>query len=40
VRRVLLSRTLHHAYYAIDLIEDVVIVLRIWSARRRRRPPL
>jgi len=40
VRRVLMPRTLHHAYYAIDDEADVVIVMRIWSAKRRRRPRL
>ncbi len=40
VRRVLMPHTQHHAYYAVDEGEDAVIVMRIWSARRGRRPRL
>ena len=38
VRRVLTPRTLHHVYYTVDPSDDVVLVMRIWSARRGRRP--
>lgn len=34
VRRWMLSTTKHHVYYAFD--DDVLVVKRVWSARRRR----
>lgn len=38
VRRVLMPKTETHVYY--DVEDDVVIVLMIWGATRRRRPQL
>lgn len=40
VRRWLMRRTEQHIYYEIDLEDDLVIVLRVWGARRRRGPRL
>ena len=40
VRRWLLRRTEQHVYYEVDLEHDLVIVLRVWGARRKRGPKL
>jgi plasmid stabilization system protein ParE len=37
VRRWMLPTSRHHLYYALG--EDVVVIMRVWSALRRR-PPL
>ncbi len=38
VRRLLMSKTETHVYYA--HVEDAVVVLAVWGARRRRGPKL
>ena len=38
VRRVLMAKTHHHVYYAIE--HDEVVVLSVWGARRGRTPRL
>lgn len=40
VRRALLPRTRYHVYYVHDIERDEVVVLALWSALRRRAPPL
>jgi len=39
-RRVLLPKTRNHVYFEIDGERDVVIVLAVWGAPRRRGPRL
>jgi len=38
IRRLLLSRTRNHVYYAVD--GDELVVLSVWGAARRRGPAL
>ena len=40
LRRVLLSRTQHHLYYATPDEESVIEVLALWHTSRGKRPPL
>ncbi|HYQ17656.1 MAG TPA: hypothetical protein VEQ58_17910, partial [Polyangiaceae bacterium] len=40
VRRWQLRRSLQHVYFIADAENDVVTVLRVWGARRRRGPKL
>jgi hypothetical protein len=35
-----MRRTEQHVYYEVDLEHDLVIVLRVWGARRKRGPKL
>ncbi len=39
-RRVLLPKTRNHVYFEVDEQRDLVIVLAVWGAPRRRGPPL
>ena len=38
VRRILMAKTTHHLYYALQA--DDVVVLAVWGAQRGRRPTL
>jgi hypothetical protein len=40
IRRWHLRRTLQHVYFVADVENDLIIVLRVWGARRRRGPKL
>lgn len=40
LRRILLRKTRHHVYYALDEERRSVVVRGIWHAVRRRVPPL
>jgi plasmid stabilization system protein ParE len=40
VRRVLLPKTRNHVYFEVDEERDLVIVLAVWGAPRRRGPRL
>lgn len=40
IRRWLLERTEQHVYYAVDIDNDLITVLRIWGACRGRGPRL
>ncbi len=40
VRRLLLSKSEQHVYYAVDEDTQTVIVLNVWGARRGRAPRL
>ena len=40
IRRWQLRRTLQHVYFVADLENDLITVLRVWGARRRRGPKL
>jgi plasmid stabilization system protein ParE len=40
IRRWLMRRTEQHVYYEVDLEHDLVIVLRVWGARRKYGPKL
>jgi hypothetical protein len=39
-RRVLLPKTRNHVYFEVDEQQDLVIVLAVWGAPRRRGPSL
>lgn len=40
LRRVLLPSTRYHVYYVHNLEQEQVLILAVWSAIRRRKPPL
>jgi plasmid stabilization system protein ParE len=40
VRRLLLSKSGHHVYYVVDLLDDVVSILAIYGATRGSEPDL
>lgn len=40
LRRVLLPSTKYHVYYAHDPEQAQILILAVWSAIRRRKPPL
>ena len=40
VRRWHLRRTVQHVYFVVDVENDVIVVLRVWGARRGRGPKL
>lgn len=40
IYRWLLPRTRQHLYYLVESQNDLIIILRVWGARRRRGPKL
>lgn len=40
IRRWQLRRTVQHVYFVADVENDLITVLRVWGARRRRAPKL